>query len=75
MPSTNSEQVIENDLTELEIPSGLAREAAKVFPNDLVSALDYCLKHQASNNSGMYQSIVTCSSSMEGIGERYNLLY
>lgn len=65
-------RLIEKELIEFDIPSGLAREAAELGFTDIEEALSYCLDVQnSSSNSQLVQSIVTCSqSTLRGDGER-----
>ena len=52
----DSVYLIEQELiVENSIPSGLAREAAKRYPDDIVEALDYCLKE---DNKSSDQSLL-----------------
>ena len=72
--SNNSADIdfIEQELIENYIPSGLAREAAKLFPTNLKKALRYCLQQQnLSTTDESVQSVITCSSNMCGDGKRY----
>ena len=64
--------LIEQELIENDIPSGLAREAAKKFPTNLKKALRYCLEEQNSSTTDeLVQSVITCSSNMLGDGKRH----